>query len=233
MSTQTATGGTILVVDDDDGIRATLKMALEYEGYDVRLATNGGEGLDLLGREAVDVVVADVMMPYVDGLSMCRTLRRRRDLVPVLVLTARSAVGDRVEGLDAGADDYLVKPFALDELLARVRALIRRAHPEESLGVIEVGDLLIDPASRSARRGERALELTKTEYELLVLLMRHANTVLTREVIYERIWGYDLSASSRSLDVYVSYLRQKTEAAGEPRLIQTARGTGFMITAAD
>jgi two-component system response regulator MprA len=225
--------GTILVVDDDEGIRSSLRMALTYEGYDVQLATNGGEGLAHLAEHSVDAVIADVMMPHVDGLSMCRALRRRRNLVPILVLTARASVGDRVEGLDAGADDYLVKPFALDELLARVRALIRRSSNDEGSGPLEVGDLLLDPNTRSAKRGERAIELTKTEFELLALLMGHPGTVLTREVIYDRIWGYDLSASSRSLDVYISYLRQKTETSGEPRLIQTIRGTGFMITSAE
>ena len=233
MSPVETASGTVLVVDDDEGIREMLRMALSYEGYDVRLATNGGEGLDSLAHDSADAVIADVMMPYVDGLSMCRTLQRRRNPVPILVLTARSAVGDRVEGLDAGADDYLVKPFALDELLARVRALIRRASTDEGLDPYEVGDLTLDPKTRSARRGERLIELTKTEYELLALLMRSPHTVLTREIIYDRIWGYDLSASSRSLDVFVSYLRQKTEAAGEPRLIQTVRGTGFMITAVE
>jgi two-component system response regulator MprA len=224
--------GTVLVVDDDAGIRQTLRMALSYEGYEVHLATNGGEGLEYLSKQSADAVIADVMMPHVDGLSMCRALRRRRNHVPILVLTARSSVGDRVEGLDAGADDYLVKPFALDELLARVRALIRRTSSDEQQGPFSVGDLILDPKTRVARRGGREIELTKTEYELLELLMRHPLTVLTREVIYDRIWGCDLSASSRSLDVYVSYLRQKTEADGERRMIQTVRGTGFLIKSA-
>jgi two-component system response regulator MprA len=220
---------TVLVVDDDDGIRETLRMALSYEGYDVRSAKNGGEGLQYLSTHTADVVIADVMMPHVDGLSMCRALRRRRNTVPILVLTARATISDRVEGLDAGADDYLVKPFAVDELLARVRALLRRTGAGESSDPVVVGDLVLDPKTRAAVRKDRPIELTKTEFELLRLLMLHASTVLTREIIYDRIWGHDLSASSRSLDVYVSYLRQKTESAGEPRMIRTVRGTGFTI----
>ncbi len=218
---------TVLVVDDDEGIRDALRMALRYDGYEVVVAANGAEGLDRLMAGPADLIVVDVMMPLVDGLSMCRTLRRRGDRTPILVLTARTEVSDRVEGLDAGADDYLVKPFVLDELLARVRALIRRSQPVT--GPISVGDLSIDPADRSAVRAGRPIELTRTEFELLHLLMSHAGTVLTRPVIYERIWGCDLSGSSRSLDVYVSYLRRKTEAGGQLRLIHTVRGTGFTI----
>ncbi|BAN03529.1 response regulator transcription factor [Ilumatobacter coccineus] len=233
MNASAAPSPTVLVVDDDPGVRETLRMALSYEGYDVRLAGNGGEGLEYLAEQTADAVIVDVMMPHVDGLSMCRALRRRRNRVPILVLTARSSIGDRVEGLDAGADDYLVKPFSLDELLARVRALIRRSHHADAPEPTDVGDLVLDPRTRSARRGERRIELTKTEYELLAMLMAHPGAVLTREVIYDRIWGCDLSATSRSLDVYVSYLRQKTEADGEPRMIQTVRGIGFMIESAE
>lgn len=221
--------GVVLVVDDDEGIREALDMALAYEGYEVRLASNGAVALGVLADGGIDVVIADVMMPHVDGLSLCRTLRQRRDLTPVLVLTARSEVSDRVAGLDAGADDYLAKPFAIDELLARVRALRRRFRPEFGDQPLVVGDLELDPQTRRATRAGRVIELTKTEYSLLDLLMRNPKTVLERNVIYDRIWGVDLSASSRSLDVYVSYLRQKTEEGGEPRIIHTVRGTGFVI----
>jgi two-component system response regulator MprA len=220
----------ILVVDDDDGIRETLRMALTYEGYDVHLASNGREGLDAMatcGR--VDMAIVDVMMPRVDGLEMCRAVRRRNDATPILVLTARTSVADRVAGLDAGADDYLVKPFDLDELLARIRALLRRGAPSAAATAIEVGDLHLDLMTRTATRSGRTIELTKTEFALLHALMSNVGVVRTREDLYEEIWGFDLSASSRSLDVYISYLRQKTEAKGEPRVIETVRGTGFMI----
>lgn len=220
----------VLVVDDDDGIRETLRMALSYEGYDVRLAANGVEGLDVMnGVDTIDMAIVDVMMPQVDGLEMCRTLRRRLDSTPVLVLTARTEVADRVAGLDAGADDYLIKPFDLDELLARVRALLRRGAPLGGATLIEVGDLRLDLMTRAAVRSGRNIVLTKTEFALLHALMSNLGVVRTREELYEEIWGFDLSASSRSLDVYISYLRQKTEARGEPRIIETVRGTGFMI----
>lgn len=221
--------GVVLVVDDDEGIREALDMALAYEGYEVRLASNGAIALGVLAEGGIDVVIADVMMPHVDGLSLCRTLRQRRDQTPILVLTARSEVTDRVAGLDAGADDYLAKPFAIDELLARVRALRRRFRPADTDRPLVVGDLELDPQSRLATRAERVIELTKTEYALLDLMMRNPKIVLERNVIYDRIWGVDLTATSRSLDVYVSYLRQKTEEGGEPRLIHTVRGTGFVI----
>lgn len=222
--------GVVLVVDDDEGIREALDLALTYEGYTVRLATNGADALGQMADGGIDVVIADVMMPHVDGLSLCRMLRQRRDRTPILVLTARSEVTDRVAGLDAGADDYLAKPFAIDELLARVRALRRRSRPvDDDAGPVMVGDLKLDPRSRRASRSGRDIELTKTEYELLDLLMRNPRVVLARDVIYERIWGMDLSATSRSLDVYISYLRQKTEHDGERRLIHTVRGTGFVI----
>jgi|TARA_R110002110_G_scaffold378888_1_gene589454 two-component system response regulator MprA len=221
--------GVVLVVDDDEGIREALDMTLTYEGYDVRLASDGAIALGLLAQGGIDVVIVDVMMPHVDGLSMCRALRQRRDLTPILVLTARSEVTDRVAGLDAGADDYLAKPFAIDELLARVRALRRRFRPDDTDQPLVVGDLKLDPQSRLATRAGRAIELTKTEYGLLDLMMRNPKIVLQRSVIYDRIWGVDLNATSRSLDVYVSYLRQKTEEGGERRLIHTVRGTGFVI----
>lgn len=234
MPSDEKTSRCVLVVDDDNGIRETLRMALSYEGYQVRVASNGAEGLDAMngaGGGTIDMAIVDVMMPQVDGLEMCRSLRRRLDQTPILVLTARTAVKDRVAGLDAGADDYLVKPFDLGELLARVRALLRRGVPLVGPTRIEAGDLSLDLMTRAAQRGDRTIELTKTEFALLHALMSNLGVVRTREELYEEIWGFDKSASSRSLDVYVSYLRQKTEANGEPRLIETVRGTGFMIRA--
>ena len=200
---------------------------LAYEGYRVRLAVDGAEALASVLEAPPDVIVLDVMMPNVDGLTACRRLRERGDRTPVLMLTARHEVGDRVAGLDAGADDYLVKPYALDELLARLRALLRRTSVTGDEGVLRVGDLVVDPLRRQAWRGSRAVELTKTEFDLLELLLYNAGIVLTRDQIYERIWGYDFETSSKSLDVYISYLRHKTEAAGEARLIHTVRGVGY------
>jgi two-component system response regulator MprA len=182
-----------------------------------------------VGRGGIDVLVLDVMMPMVDGLSVCRALRRKGDRTPILVLTARTEVSDRVAGLDAGADDYLAKPFALDELLARLRALLRRSSPVDDDTVLEYADLVLDQATRMARRGDRSIDLTKTEFDLLALLLANAGQVVTRAVIYERIWGYDFETTSRSLDVYVSYLRRKTEEGGEDRLIHTVRGIGFAV----
>ena len=220
----------LLVVDDDPALSRTLKRALGVEGYDVECAQDGAEALQRLTAARFDAVVLDVSMPRLDGLAVCRRMRERRDRTPVLMLTARDAVGDRVSGLDAGADDYLVKPFALDELNARVRALLRRAgedagHPDR----LAYLDLTLDTASLRAHRGDRALELTRTELRLLELLLRNPDQVLPRDMIYERVWGHDISATSNSLDVYVGYLRRKTEEGGEPRLIHTVRGVGFML----
>jgi two-component system response regulator MprA len=221
----------LLVVDDDPALSRTLRRALTIEGYDVECAEDGGEALQRLTAEHFDAVVLDVAMPRLDGLAVCRRMRERRDRTPVLMLTARDAVGDRVAGLDAGADDYLVKPFALDELNARVRALLRRAAPENGEGErLNYLDLELDLASARARRGDRTLELTRTEQRLLELLLRNPEQVLPRDMIYERVWGHDISATSNSLDVYVGYLRRKTEEAGEPRLIHTVRGVGFRLT---
>jgi two-component system response regulator MprA len=221
----------LLVVDDDPALSRTLRRALTVEGYDVECAADGGEALQRLAAERFDAVVLDVAMPRLDGLAVCRRLRERRDRTPVLMLTARDAVGDRVSGLDAGADDYLVKPFALDELNARVRALLRRAAPENGDGDrLAYQDLELDLANLIARRGDRTLELTRTEQRLLELLLRNPEQVLPRDMIYERVWGHDISATSNSLDVYVGYLRRKTEEGGEPRLIQTVRGVGFRLT---
>jgi two-component system response regulator MprA len=223
-------GGSVLIAEDDERVRESIGRVLAYEGYDVRTAGDGVEALAAVADAPPDVIVLDVMMPKLDGLAVCRQLRRQGDATPVLMLTARHEVGDRVAGLDAGADDYLVKPFALDELLARLRALLRRS---VTAGDAELGvaDLRLDPGRRQAWRGERPLELTKTEFDLLELLLHNAGIVLTRDQIYERIWGYDFETSSKSLDVYVSYLRRKTEADGEPRLIQTVRGFGYTVRA--
>jgi len=189
------------------------------------------EALDRLGAEAYDAVVLDVSMPRLDGLAVCRRLRQRRDRIPGLMLTARDQIADRVSGLDAGADDYLIKPFALDELNARLRALMRRAAPDDGAATrLTYGDLVLDLQTFRAARGERSLELTRTEHRLLELFLRNPEQVLPRDVIYERVWGYDISLTSNSLDVYVGYLRRKTEEGGEPRVIQTVRGVGFMLS---
>jgi two-component system, OmpR family, response regulator MprA len=221
---------TLLVVDDDPALARTLRRALGVEGYDVECAGDGAEALQLLAAARFDAVVLDVSMPRLDGLAVCRRMRERQDRTPVLMLTARDAVDDRVSGLDAGADDYLVKPFSLDELNARVRALLRRANgdagEDERLAYL---DLRLDLSTCRAYRGGRVLELTRTEQRLLELLLRNPDQVLPRDMIYERVWGHDISATSNSLDVYVGYLRRKTEEAGEPRLIHTVRGVGFML----
>jgi two-component system response regulator MprA len=221
----------LLVVDDDPALSRTLRRALAIEGYEVECAEDGGEALQRLSAGHFDAVVLDVAMPRLDGLTVCRRMRERRDRTPVLMLTARDAIGDRVAGLDAGADDYLVKPFALDELNARVRALLRRSAPENGEGErLSYRDLELDLTSARARRGDRPLELTRTEQRLLELLLRNPDQVLPRDMIYERVWGHDISATSNSLDVYVGYLRRKTEEGGEPRLIHTVRGVGFRLT---
>ncbi|MBD0338780.1 MAG: response regulator transcription factor [Thermoleophilia bacterium] len=220
---------TLLVVDDEPAVREALRRALELEGYRVRLAEDGADALAQIAAEETDAVVLDVLMPVLDGLTACRRLRQQGSRVPVLMLTARDSVGDRVAGLDAGADDYLVKPFALEELLARIRALLRRGDAAGSDGVLRFSDLSLDPATREVRRGDRRIELTRTEFHLLELFLRNPRQVLTRSLIFERVWGYDFGPSSNSLDVYVGYLRRKTEAGGEPRLIQTVRGVGYAL----
>ena len=224
----------LLVVDDDPALSRTLRVALGVEGYEVECAADGADALQRLAAAHFDAVVLDVSMPRLDGLAVCRRMRERRDRTPVLMLTARDAVDDRVSGLDAGADDYLVKPFALDELNARVRALLRRARTTTTRAATTGSPISTSsstsPAAR-ARRGDRPLELTRTEQRLLELLLRNAEQVLPRDMIYERVWGHDISATSNSLDVYVGYLRRKTEEGGEPRLIHTVRGVGFRLTA--
>ena len=221
----------VLVVDDDRAVRDSLRRSLEFNGYDVVLAADGAEGLVAVGAQHPDVVVIDVMMPRLDGIETTRALRAAGNDVPVLVLTARDAVGDRVEGLDAGADDYLTKPFALEELLARLRALLRRVVPDEGGDgeVLTFADLTMDVASRDVSRGGRPIELTRTEFTLLEMFMRRPRRVLDRSFILEEVWGYDFPTSANSLEVYVGYLRRKTEAEGEPRLIQTVRGVGYVL----
>ncbi len=217
----------ILVVDDEPAVRDALERALHLHGYAVSLAGDGEEGLEALARDAPDAVVLDVLMPRLDGLAACRRLRAEGDRTPVLLLTARDAVADRVAGLDAGADDYLVKPFALEELLARVRALLRRANGGD--GPLSFSDLALDPGAREVRRGGREIELTRTEFNLLELFLRNPRQVLTRSLIFERVWGYDFGPTSNALEVYVGYLRKKLELSGEPRLIQTVRGVGYQL----
>jgi two-component system response regulator MprA len=219
----------VLVVDDEPAVREALRRALSLEGYAVDLAENGAEALRKVGPVDPDVVVLDVLMPEVDGLAACRRLRAEGNRVPVLMLTARAGIGDRVDGLDAGADDYLVKPFALEELLARIRALIRRGGHERGEEPLHFADIELDPATREVQRGERQVELTRTEFNLLELFLRNPRQVLTRSLIFERVWGYDFGPTSNALDVYIGYLRRKTEAGGEPRLIQTVRGVGYAL----
>jgi two-component system response regulator MprA len=219
--------GRVLVVEDDTHVRDAVARALRLEGYDVQTAVDGNDGLRLVEELAPDAVVLDVLMPGTDGLAVCRILRERGNPTPILMLTARHEVSDRVAGLDAGADDYLVKPFALDELLARLRALLRRASVTGGDEILRVGNLTLDPNRRQAWRGDAELTLTKTEFDLLELLMFNAGIVVTRDTIYERIWGFDFETSSKSLDVYIGYLRRKTEIDGEPRVIQTVRGVGY------
>ena len=221
----------ILVVDDERAVRESLRRALELEGYEIELAADGREALDRLEAESQpDVLVLDVLMPGVDGLEVCRRLRRAGSRLPVLMLTARDAVENRVAGLDAGADDYVTKPFALEELLARIRALLRRSADADGAGeVLRFADLELDPGTREVRRGGELVELTRTEFSLLELFLRNPRQVLTRSIIFERVWGYDFGYGSNSLDVYIGYLRRKTEAGGKPRLIHTVRGVGYAL----
>ncbi|SHG57884.1 response regulator transcription factor [Streptoalloteichus hindustanus] len=223
----------ILVVDDDRAVRESLRRSLQFNGYQVELAGDGLEALDAVGRHRPDAMVLDVMMPRVDGLEVCRRLRGTGDDLPILVLTARDAVSDRVAGLDAGADDYLPKPFALEELLARLRALLRRAStagPDDATPpALRFADLELDPGTREVRRGDRPISLTRTEFALLELLLAHPRQVLTRGRILEDVWGYDFPTSGNALEVYVGYLRRKTEAGGEHRLIHTVRGVGYVL----
>jgi two-component system, OmpR family, response regulator MprA len=224
----------ILVVDDDRAVRESLRRSLEFNGYQVDLASDGQQALASVGSARPDAMVLDVMMPRLDGLEVCRRLRGTGDDLPILVLTARDLVSDRVAGLDAGADDYLPKPFALEELLARLRALLRRSSHDQDASTqsappLHFADLEMDPGTREVRRGDRPISLTRTEFALLELLLTHPKQVLTRSRILEEVWGYDFPTSGNALEVYVGYLRRKTEAAGEPRLIHTVRGVGYAL----
>ncbi len=217
----------VLVIEDDDRIRQFLQRGLTFEGYRVDAASDGPTGLGLARDNPPDLAILDWMLPGMDGLEVCRRLRAAGPL-PILMLTAKDAVSDRVQGLDAGADDYLVKPFAFDELLARLRALLRRAAPAQP-EALRFADLTLDTGTRQAFRGERAIDLTAKEYELLELFMRHPRQVLTREVIFDRVWGYDFGGESNIIEVYVRYLRTKTEGGDQPRLIHTVRGVGYVL----
>jgi two-component system response regulator MprA len=220
----------LVIAEDDRAVRESVTRALELEGYEVEAVSDGAAALEAAGREDVDLLLLDLGMPHVDGLTVCRRLRSAGSRLPILVLTARTEVSDRVSGLDAGADDYLAKPFSLDELLARLRALLRRStYDDDAPSEIRVEDLVIDEAARRAWRAERELELTKTEFDLLELLAANAGVVLSHSTIYDRIWGYDFGPESKALAVYIGYLRRKTEEAGEARLIQTVRGVGYTL----
>ncbi|KAB1504105.1 response regulator transcription factor [Corynebacterium sp. 320] len=223
----------ILVVDDDQAVRDSLRRSLSFNGYDVVLATDGEEALAMIEEEHPDLAILDVMMPKLDGLQVCRELRSDGDDLPILLLTARDAVSERVAGLDAGADDYLPKPFALEELLARTRSLIRRSsrvhEAVKTRGPLEFADLVLNPETRDVRRGGRSISLTRTEFALLELLLLHPNKVMSRTTILEEVWGYDFPTSGNALEVYIGYLRRKTERDGEPRLIHTVRGVGYVL----
>jgi two-component system response regulator MprA len=225
----------ILVVDDDRSVRESLRRSLAFNGYQVELANDGQAALAAVMAQRPDAMVLDVMMPRLDGLEVCRRMRAAGDELPILVLTARDAVSDRVAGLDAGADDYLPKPFALEELLARLRALLRRRTPDEIASgagqskPLEFADLSLDPETREVRRGDRPISLTRTEFSLLELLLQNPRRVLTRAQILEQVWGYDFPTTGNALEVYIGYLRRKTEAEGEPRLIHTVRGVGYVL----
>jgi two-component system, OmpR family, response regulator MprA len=220
----------ILVVDDEPAVRRALERALRLESYEVEMAEDGRQALDVLAEHPADAVILDVMMPGIDGLEVCRRMRSAGDRTPVLMLTARDGIDDRVTGLDVGADDYLVKPFALRELQARVRALLRRSSDEGENGeILRFADLTLDPVAHQVHRGERLVELSKTEFLLLELFLKHPRQVLTRSTIFENVWGYDFGPTSNALGVYIGYLRRKTEEGGEPRLLHTVRGIGYVL----
>ena len=218
----------ILVVDDDLAVCRSIDRALRLEGYGVETVSSGGEALEAMASNSPDALVLDLQLPDLDGLAVCRRIRDAGDDTPILMLTARHGIDDRVQGLDAGADDYLVKPFALEELLARLRALLRRRFEGEG-GVLRFDELTLDLASREAHRGARAFPLTRIEFDLLELFLRHPRQVLTREVLLNKVWGFDFDSGTNSLAVYVGYLRRKTEAGGEPRCIHTVRGVGYVL----
>ena len=219
----------VLVVDDEPAVRRALERALRLDSYDVALAADGEEALDALATSPADAVILDVAMPRLDGLEVCRRMRQAGDRTPVLMLTARDAIDDRVKGLDVGADDYLVKPFALRELQARLRALLRRSGDGVDSETLRYADLELDPVAHEVRRGDRLIELSKTEFLLLELFLKHPRQVLTRSTIFEHVWGYDFGPTSNALGVYMGYLRRKTEAEGETRLLHTIRGVGYVL----
>ena len=219
----------IVLAEDDPSVRTAVTRVLELEGYSVVGVNDGRAALEQIIKQPPDAVVMDVMMPFADGFTVCRELRHRGIRTPILLLTARHEVGDRVAGLDAGADDYLAKPFAVDELLARVRAMLRRHGPVTGVTVLQIGDLVLDPARREVRRGTRVIELTKTEFDLLQILLEQQGIVLSRDYLYEHIWGYNFETNSKSLDVYIGYLRRKIEVGDEAKLLFTLRGVGYVI----
>lgn len=229
VKSQISDNRTIVVAEDDQSVRNALQKILELEGFKVIAVKDGVAALETILMSEPSAAVIDVMMPFTDGLSVCRELRHRKNRTPILLLTARAEIGDRVAGLDAGADDYLVKPFSVDELLARVRALLRRNSSSESLGVLALADLTLDPVSREVTRGDRQVELTKTEFDLLQLFLEQAGVVLSREYLYEHIWGFDFETNSKSLDVYIGYLRRKIESGDEMKLLHTVRGVGYVL----
>jgi DNA-binding response OmpR family regulator len=218
----------ILVIEDDPQIADLLRRGLIYEGYSVKVAAEGGEGLAAARDRAPDLVLLDLMLPGMDGLTVCQRLRAAGD-VPIIILTAKDAVPDRVKGLDAGADDYVVKPFAFDELLARIRALLRRRQPATAEDMLRFADLTVNPVTHEVYRGNRRIDLTAREFEMLHLFAQHPRQVITRDTLYDRIWGYDFGGESNIIEVYVRYLRSKLEEGGEPRLIQTVRGVGYAL----
>lgn len=222
-------GERILVVEDEARIASFISRSLRHEGYQVEVAPDGETALEKAFSDPPDLIILDVMLPDINGLEVCKQLRLSGSDEPVLMLTAKDAIPDRVAGLDAGADDYLVKPFAFDELMARIRALLRRTAPPDADDLLQFADLQLDPATRQARRGEREIELTAKEYDVLELFMRHPRQVLTRDIIYDRIWGYDFGGESNIIEVYVRYLRAKLETEGESRLIHTLRGVGYVL----
>ena len=223
----------ILIIEDDEGILKFLRRGLAYEGYQVDVATDGQIGLIAARDNTPDLVILDLMLPGIDGLEVCRRLRAGGGDIPILVLTAKDSVSDRVIGLDMGADDYMIKPFELDEVLARIRALLRRAQPASRPKVMRFSDLSLDTGTRQAMRGERVISLTAKEYELLELFLRHPRQVLTRDIIFDRVWAYDFGGASNIIEVYIRYLRQKLEAEGEDRLLHTVRGVGYVLREPD
>lgn len=219
----------ILIAEDDQGVRTSLTRALTFQNYNVTAVNDGAQALEAVDAQLPDLVILDVSMPHVDGLTACRMIREKYRSLPILMLTARHEISDRVAGLDAGADDYVVKPFALEELSARVRSMLRRTLVTEETQNLVVADLVLDLRSRTAHRGNRELVLTKTEFDLLELLMQNVGIVLERDMLYDRIWGFNFETGSRSLDVYIGYLRRKTEEGGEPRILHTIRGVGYIV----